>query len=87
MLSKSNVISHIPSLIWSEHTTGTGMGGIDVAPIVGDGDVYVIDYQINTPVTYSDGKVYFGNWRGTVPGTLGFGTYYCVNADNICDQK
>ncbi|KAF5421409.1 MAG: Outer membrane protein assembly factor BamB, contains PQQ-like beta-propeller repeat [Candidatus Methanomarinus sp.] len=63
------------------------MGGIDVAPIVGDGDVYVIDYQINTPVTYSDGKVYFGNWRGTVPGTLGFGTYYCVNADNICDQK
>jgi len=63
------------------------MGGIDVAPIVGDGDVYVIDYQINTPVTYSDGKVYFGNWRGTVPGTLGFGTYFCVNADNVCDQK
>jgi outer membrane protein assembly factor BamB len=156
-------IFNSPNLIWSEHTTGTGMGGIDVAPIVGDGDVYVIDYQgilwsfdamtgvenwntdltqgfgtfelstpayhdgmiyaavsggdegegrgrvsaiyadtgairescyygseyyqINTPVTYSDGKVYFGNWRGTVPGTLGFGTYFCVNADNVCDQK
>ena len=150
-----------PTMIWSQHTTGTGMGGIDVAPIVGDGDVYVIDYQgilwsfdaltgaenwntdltsgsgtfelstpayhdgiiyaavssgaegqgagricavqasdgdirescyygyqyyqLNTPITYSDGKIYFGNWKGGAHHTDDWGTYYCVNAENVND--
>ncbi|MCK5216762.1 MAG: PQQ-binding-like beta-propeller repeat protein [Methanosarcinales archaeon] len=150
-----------PTMIWSQHTSGTGMGGIDVTPIVGDGDVYVLDYQgilwsfdamtgvenwntdltagsgtfelstpayhdgiiyaavssgsegegagricavrasdgsirescyygyqyyqINTPVTYSDGKIYFGNWKGGAHITEDWGTYYCVNADNVCN--
>ena len=34
-----------PELAWSKHTSGTGMGGIDVNPIVADGAAYVIDYQ------------------------------------------
>ncbi|MCD4840698.1 MAG: PQQ-binding-like beta-propeller repeat protein [Methanosarcinales archaeon] len=34
-----------PELAWSKHTSGTGMGGIDVTPIIADGAVYVLDYQ------------------------------------------
>ncbi len=151
-----------PTLAWWKHTSGTGMGGIDVTPIVGDGDVYVLDYrgylwsfdaitgaenwhtncaagtagifevstpayhdgiiyvavsggdeqqgagrinavyasngvireyrdygldtyQINTPVRYADGKVYFGNWKGGAHHTDDYGTYYCVNAADVSD--
>jgi outer membrane protein assembly factor BamB len=42
-------------------------------------------YQINTPVRYADGKVYFGNWKGSAHQTDDYGTYYCVNAANVSD--
>jgi outer membrane protein assembly factor BamB len=151
-----------PTLAWWKQTSGTGMGGIDVTPIVGDGDVYVLDYkgylwsfdaitgaenwhtncaagtagifelstpayhdgiiyvavsggdeqqgagrinavhassgvvreyrdygldtyQINTPVRYAGGKVYFGNWKGGAHHTDDYGTYYCVDAANVSD--
>jgi len=34
-----------PELAWWKPTSGTGMGGIDVTPIVADGAVYVLDYK------------------------------------------
>ena len=34
-----------PELAWSNPTSGTGMGGICVTPIVADGAVYVLDFQ------------------------------------------
>ena len=148
-----------PTAVWYKQTTGTGMGGIDVAPIVADGQVFVIDYQaivwaynkttgeenwntscstpgtfelstpayhngilyaatsagsagqgyckvtalyanngtiresktlqtshgyqLNTPITYSDNKIYLGDWNGTVTSTNGTGTYYCLNANDV----
>ena len=148
-----------PELAWSNHTSGTGMGGIDVTPIVADGAAYVIDYkgvlwsfdattgtenwhtglttgggtfevstpayndgiiyaavsrgdegagagrvcavyasngtirewdyyglntfQLNTPITYADGKIYLGNWKGDSSHTEDNGTYYCIDASNV----
>ncbi|RZN39013.1 MAG: hypothetical protein EFT35_04145 [Methanophagales archaeon ANME-1-THS] len=37
--------------------------------------------QINTPITYDNGKIYFGTWNGTAGDTYS-GTYYCRNAAN-----
>ena len=37
--------------------------------------------QINTPITYDNGKIYFGTWDGTWCDTYS-GTYYCLNATN-----
>ena len=37
--------------------------------------------QINTPITYNDGKIYFGTWNGTMCDTYS-GTYYCLDATN-----
>ncbi|RKD26932.1 Outer membrane protein assembly factor BamB, contains PQQ-like beta-propeller repeat [Caminicella sporogenes DSM 14501] len=37
--------------------------------------------QLNTPITYDNGKLYFGTWKGTVDTTTG-GVYYCVDANN-----
>ena len=34
-----------PEFAWSKQTSGTGMGGIDVSPIVANGAVCVLDYQ------------------------------------------
>jgi outer membrane protein assembly factor BamB len=138
------------------------MGGIDVTPIVGDGDVYVLDYQgvlwsfdaktgaenwhadltegsgtfelsvpayhngivyaavssgsegqgagrvcavnandgsireceyyglqyfqLNTPITYAGGKIYFGNWKGGSEHTEDNGTYYCVDAADVTNE-
>jgi len=39
------------------------------------------DEQINTPITYDNGKIYFGTWNGTTDDTDS-GTYYCLNALN-----
>ena len=148
-----------PELAWSNHTTGTGMGGIDVAPIVADGAVYVIDFQgilwsfdvttgtenwhtdltegsgtfelsvpayhngivyaavssgsegagagrvcavyanngtireceyyglqyfqLNTPITYADNRIYIGNWKGGSEHTEDNGTYYCIDAGDV----
>ena len=38
--------------------------------------------QINTPITYDSGKIYFGTWNGTWSTTEGCGRYYCLNATN-----
>jgi outer membrane protein assembly factor BamB len=138
------------------------MGGIDVTPIVGGGDVYVLDYQgvlwsfdaktgtenwntdltegsgifelsvpayhngivyaavssgsegqgagrvcavhanngsireceyyglqyfqLNTPITYADGMIYFGNWKGGSEITEDNGTYYCVDAADVTNE-
>jgi len=151
-----------PTLAWWKQTSGSGMGGIDVTPIVGDGDVYVLDYQgvlwsfdaktgtenwhtdltegsgtfelsvpayhndivyaavssgsegqgagrvcavnandgsireceyyglqyfqLNTPITYAGGKIYFGNWKGGSEHTEDNGTYYCVDASNVHNE-
>ena len=151
-----------PELAWWNHTSGTGMGGIDVTPIVADGAVYVLDYkgylwsfnattgaenwhtkcnaadgtfelsvpayyggivyvaassgsegngagrvnaiyanngtireyayyglsgfQLNTPVRYADGKIYFGNWKGGAHHTEDNGTYYCVDASDVTNE-
>ena len=148
-----------PEIAWSKHTSGTGMGGIDVVPIVANGAVYVIDYQgilwsfdattgtenwhtdltagsgtfevstpaynngivyaavssgsdgqgagrvcavyanngtirefenyglqyfqLNTPITYADGKIYIGNWKGGADHTEDNGTYYCIDASDV----
>ncbi len=37
--------------------------------------------QINTPITYDNGKIYFGTWNGTMCDTYS-GTYYCLDAAN-----
>ncbi len=37
--------------------------------------------QINTPITYDNGKVYFGTWNGTMCDTYS-GKYYCRYATN-----
>ena len=37
--------------------------------------------QINTPITYDNGKIYFGTWNGTTCNTYS-GTYYCLDAAN-----
>lgn len=151
-----------PTLAWWKQTTGTGMGGIDVTPIVGDSDVYVLDYQgvlwsfdaktgaenwntdltegsgtfelsvpayhngivyaavssgsegqgagrvcavnandgsireceyyglqyfqLNTPITYAGGNIYFGNWKGGSEHTEDNGTYYCVDAADVTNE-
>ena len=149
-----------PELAWSKYTnSGTGMGsGIDVAPIVADGAVYVLDckgilwsfdaktgmanwnvtcnaasggfelsvpayhdgivyvasssssagngagrvnaiyanngtireyayyglsgFQLNTPVTYADGKIYLGN--GKITNDIS--TYYCIDASDVTNE-
>jgi len=147
-----------PELAWSKHTSGTGMGGIDVTPIVADGAAYVIDckgilwsfdaktgvanwnvtcnaasggfelsvpayhdgivyvasssssagsgsgrvnaiyanngtirecayyglsgFQLNTPVTYADGKIYLGNSK--IPNDNC--TYYCIDASDVTNE-
>jgi outer membrane protein assembly factor BamB len=42
-------------------------------------------YQLNTPVTYADGKIYVGDWNGSADTTNGSGTYWCLNASNVSD--
>ncbi|CAD7771215.1 Outer membrane protein assembly factor BamB [Candidatus Methanoperedenaceae archaeon GB50] len=42
-------------------------------------------YQLNTPITYADGKIYVGSWKGTSSSSTGYGTYYCLNASNVSD--
>jgi len=60
-----------PALVWWEQTSGTGMGGIDVTPIVADGAVYVLDYQ---GVLWSfDTKTGEENWHTDL--TEGSGTF------------
>ena len=42
-------------------------------------------FQLNTPVTYADGRIYVGNWKGGATHTEDNGTYYCLDASNVSD--
>jgi len=42
-------------------------------------------YQLNTPVTYADDRIYVGDWNGSADTTNGSGTYWCLNASNVSD--
>ncbi len=60
-----------PELAWSNPTSGTGMGGICVTPIVADGAAYVIDYQ---GILWSfDATTGIENWNTDL--TEGSGTF------------
>ena len=43
-------------------------------------------YQLNTPVTYADGRIYVGDWNGSATATSGSGTYWCLNASNVSHE-
>jgi outer membrane protein assembly factor BamB len=60
-----------PELAWWKQTSGTGMGGIDVTPIVADGAAYVLDYQ---GILWSfDATIGTENWNTDL--TEGSGTF------------
>ncbi|MEA1945472.1 MAG: PQQ-binding-like beta-propeller repeat protein, partial [Euryarchaeota archaeon] len=42
-------------------------------------------YQLNTPITYADDRIYVGDWNGSADTTNGSGTYWCLNASNVSD--
>jgi outer membrane protein assembly factor BamB len=74
----------------SSGSAGNGAGRIN-AVYANDGTIRescyygLSGFQINTPVRYADGKVYFGNWKGGHTHTEDNGTYYCVDADDVCN--
>ena len=41
------------------------------------------NFQLNTPVTYADGRIYVGNWKGGTEHTEDNGTYYCIDASDV----
>ena len=42
-------------------------------------------FQLNTPVTYADNRIYVGSWKGGITTTNGSGTYFCLNASDVSD--
>ncbi|MCK4459026.1 MAG: PQQ-binding-like beta-propeller repeat protein, partial [Methanosarcinales archaeon] len=42
-------------------------------------------FQLNTPVTYADNRIYVGSWKGDTTTTDDSGTYFCLNASNVSD--
>ena len=40
-------------------------------------------FQLNTPVTYADGKIYVGSWKGYITSTDDSGTYFCLDANDV----
>ena len=42
-------------------------------------------FQLNTPVTYADNRLYVGSWKGGITTTNDSGTYFCLNASNVSD--
>ncbi len=44
-LTDDSVPIYDPIAAWYKQTTGMGMGGIDVTPVIGDEQIFVIDYQ------------------------------------------
>ena len=42
-------------------------------------------FQLNTPVTYADNRIYVGSWKGGTTTTNDSGTYFCLNASNVSD--
>ena len=43
-------------------------------------------FQLNTPVTYADGKIYVGSWKGGTTTTEDSGTYYCLDASDVTKE-
>jgi outer membrane protein assembly factor BamB len=41
---------------------------------------------LNTPVTYADGRIYVGNWKGSSEHTEDNGTYYCIDASDVTNE-
>ncbi|RZN36793.1 MAG: hypothetical protein EF813_06440 [Methanosarcinales archaeon] len=44
------------------------------------------NFQLNTPITYADDKIYIGNWKGGSEHTEDNGTYYCIDASDVTNQ-
>jgi outer membrane protein assembly factor BamB len=44
------------------------------------------NFQLNTPITYADGKIYIGNWKGGTEHTEDNGTYYCIDASDVTHE-
>jgi len=44
------------------------------------------NFQLNTPVTYADGRIYVGNWKGSSEHTEDNGTYYCIDASDVTNE-
>ncbi|MCK5109858.1 MAG: PQQ-binding-like beta-propeller repeat protein, partial [Methanosarcinales archaeon] len=42
-------------------------------------------FQLNTPVTYADNRIYVGSWKGGTTTTNDSGTYFCLSASNVSD--
>ena len=40
-------------------------------------------FQLNTPITYADNRIYIGNWKGGYDHTEDNGTYYCIDAGDV----
>ena len=40
-------------------------------------------YQLNTPITYADDRIYLGDWNGSSTTTNGTGTYWCLDASDV----
>jgi len=43
-------------------------------------------FQLDTPITYADGKIYIGNWKGSSEHTEDNGTYYCIDASDVTNE-
>jgi len=44
------------------------------------------NFQLNTPITYADDKIYIGNWKGGSEHTEDNGTYYCIDASDVTNE-
>jgi len=42
-------------------------------------------FQLNTPVTYADNRIYVGSWKGDTTTTNDSGTYFCLKANDVSD--
>ena len=42
-------------------------------------------FQLNTPMTYADNRIYVGSWKGGTTTTNDSGTYFCLSASNVSD--
>ena len=43
-------------------------------------------FQLDTPITYADGRIYVGNWKGGTEHTEDNGTYYCIDASDVTNE-
>ena len=69
--------------IYAEDGGGHLAGDIREQGDLGEG---LEGFQLNTPVTYADGKIYVGNWKGGTTHTEDNGTYYCLDASDVTSE-